>query len=174
MAEFASAIVGLLVAGAKVGDTLHTLIDTFKDAPNEFLALSNEITDFQLVLSKVAEARELGELSVEDSRPNSGFDIVLKRGKEILQEVERLAQEVVKQQQGKGEGTQVNRIKWLRRVKKARKLQNGLQAQKSSLCSLMIVGSLYVHSNSYKMNQYLTHNLESPAQGSELLSMKCE
>lgn len=47
MAEFVSAIVGLIAVGAKVSDSIYTLIDTLKDAPNEFLALSNEVTDFQ-------------------------------------------------------------------------------------------------------------------------------
>lgn len=143
MAEFVSAIVGLIAVGAKVSDSIYTLIDTLKDAPNEFLALSNEVTDFQLVLSKVIEVRESGEVSVKDDRTDGGFGIVIKRGKKVLQDVENLVQEVIKQQRGKSEGSQVNRIKWLRRVKKAQKLRNDLQAQKSSLCSLIIAEILY-------------------------------
>lgn len=149
MAEFVSAIVGLIAVGAKVSDSIYTLIDTLKDAPNEFLALSNEVTDFQLVLSKVIEVRESGEVSAEDGRTDGGFDIVIKRGKRVLQDVENLVQEVIKQQHGKSEGSQVNRIKWLRRVKKAHKLKNDLQAQKSSLCSLIIVEILYICSSSW-------------------------
>lgn len=74
MAELVSAIVGLIAVGAKVSDSIYTLIDTLKDAPNEFLALSNEVTDFQLVLSKVIEVRESGEVSAEDGRTDGGFD----------------------------------------------------------------------------------------------------
>ncbi|KAJ9641370.1 hypothetical protein H2199_005340 [Coniosporium tulheliwenetii] len=81
MAEFVSAIVGLLVAGAKVGDSLYALIDTLKDAPNEFLALSNEVTDFRVTLSRVIEARESGELALEENGPDSGLDGVVERGK---------------------------------------------------------------------------------------------
>lgn len=110
MVEFVSAIVGLIAVGAKVSDSIYTLIDTLKDAPNEFLALSNELTDFQLVLSKVIEVRESGEVSVEDDRTDGGFGIVIKRGKKVLQDVENLVQEVIKQQRGKSEGSQVNRI----------------------------------------------------------------
>lgn len=139
MAEFISAIVGLLAAGAKVSGSIYTLIDTLKDAPNELLALSNELTDFQLILSRVIEVRESGELSVEDEIPDGGFDILIERSKKILQDVENLVQEVIKQQCGKSKGSQVNRIKWLRRAKKAKKLKNSLQAQKSSLCSWIIV-----------------------------------
>lgn len=151
MVEFVSAIVGLIAVGAKVSDSIYTLIDTLKDAPNEFLALSNELTDFQLVLSKVIEVRESGEVSVEDDRTDGGFGIVIKRGKKVLQDVENLVQEVIKQQRGKSEGSQVNRIKWLRRVKKAQKLRNDLQAQKSSLCSLIIGEILYVRSHGPKI-----------------------
>ena len=87
------------------------------------------------------EVRESGEVSVEDDRTDGGLGIVIKRGKKVLQNVENLAQQVIKQQRGKSEGSQVNRIKWLRRVKKAQKLRNDLQAQKSSLCSWIIVCS---------------------------------
>lgn len=97
MAEFVSAI----VAGAKVSDSIYTLIDTLKDAPNEFLALSNEVTDLQLIFSRVVEVRESAELSVEDDRTDDVFDIVIKRGKKILEDVENLVQGVIKQQHGK-------------------------------------------------------------------------
>lgn len=84
MAEFVSAIVGLPAAGAKVSGSIYTLIDTLKDAPNEFLALSNEVTDFQLILPRVIEVRESGELSLEDERPSGGFDILIERGKKYF------------------------------------------------------------------------------------------
>lgn len=67
MVEFVSAIVGLIAVGAKVSDSIYTLIDTLKDAPNEFLALSNELADFQLVLSKVIEVRESKVIEVRES-----------------------------------------------------------------------------------------------------------
>lgn len=50
---------GLIAIGATVSDSIYTLIDTLEDAPNERLALSNDVTDFQLVLSKVIEVRNL-------------------------------------------------------------------------------------------------------------------
>ncbi|XXH01946.1 hypothetical protein Hte_008309 [Hypoxylon texense] len=61
MAEFASAIIGLAAAGAKVGTTLDDLIDTLKDAPSELLALSDEATDFRAIVARLVEARESGE-----------------------------------------------------------------------------------------------------------------
>lgn len=134
----------LVAAGAKVADSLYALIDTLKDAPNEFLALSNEVTDFRVALSRLIEARESGELALEENGQDSALDGVVGRGKAIIQEVEELVQKVTKQQHGETEGTQVNRIRWLRRVKKAKKLQESLRVQKSSLCSFITFGMLYV------------------------------
>lgn len=61
MAEFASAIVGLIAVGAKTSNSLHTLINTFRDAPNKILALSDEVTDFRIILSSLLEVNDLGE-----------------------------------------------------------------------------------------------------------------
>lgn len=142
MAEFVSAIVGLIIAGVKVGDSLYTLIDTFKDAPNEFLSLSNEVTNFRLVLSRIVDAHQSGELAVWDNKADPDVELTIKRSGRLLQEVEDLVQDVVKQQHGKDDRTQVNKIRWVRRVKRAQKLQLYLQAQKSSLYGFILMGML--------------------------------
>jgi exonuclease VII small subunit len=164
MAEFVSAVLGLVVVGAEVGDSLYALIDTFKNAPREFLELSNEVTDFRAALSRLIEARESGELGLEESTRDSGLDGVVGRGKEIIQEVEELVKKVIKQQHGETEGTQVNRIRWLRRVKKAKNLQERLRAQKSSLCNFITIGMLYVVFATIIRSGILTTQPESPAQ----------
>ena len=164
MAEFASAIVGLVAAGAKIGDSLYALIDTLKDAPNEFLALSNEVTDFRVALSRLIEARISGELALEENERDSGLDGVVGRGKEIIQKVEELVQKVTKQQDGETGGTQVNRIRWLRRVKKAKKMQESLRVQKSSLCGFIALGMLYVGLGTIVFPKVLTIQPESRAQ----------
>ena len=40
MAEYVSAIIGIIAFGAHVGNSLHGFVDTLKDAPQEFLDLS--------------------------------------------------------------------------------------------------------------------------------------
>ena len=56
MADFVSAIVGLIAVGTHVGHKAYRVVAAFKDAQDEFLALSNEITDFRLVLNTVERA----------------------------------------------------------------------------------------------------------------------
>ena len=138
MAEFVSAIIGLVAFGVQVGDSLHGLIDTLKEAPKEFRDLLNEITDFRLVLSKLETVRDRGELS------ENGFQAILQRGEDTLREVDRLVKKLTKQSGHDGQDSQVNRIKWLRRIKQARKLQDTLRWQKSSICNMMVFGTLFV------------------------------
>lgn len=57
--------------------------------------------------SQILRVRESGELSVEDDSRDCGFDTVINRGKKLLQDVENLVQEVIKQQHGKNKGSQV-------------------------------------------------------------------
>ncbi len=53
--EFTSAIVGLAVVGAKVGDGLYGVIDTLREALAEFLALLNEVLKFRSIVSQYLE-----------------------------------------------------------------------------------------------------------------------
>ena len=137
MAEFVSAIVGLAIAGAKVGDSLYALVDTLKDAPREFLALSDEVTDFRATLTRVIEAKDSGEIPFGENRRITGLDRLIVRGEEIIQQIEKFVKRVSNQQDGDNQGTQVNRIKWLRRVKRAQKLKETLRVQKSSICNFI-------------------------------------
>ena len=142
MAEFVSAILGLAAIGASAGNSLYSLVDTIKDAPNEFLALSNEVTDFRLFLSKIEEAWEAGQLSVEENKSGDDIDPMLKRGGETLKEVETLVKEVARQKGKEGQNTRIRRIQWLRRSRKAKKLQEVLRVLRSSLSSLLVAETL--------------------------------
>ncbi|KAI9655254.1 MAG: hypothetical protein M1829_000667 [Trizodia sp. TS-e1964] len=134
MAEFASAVLGLAAAGAKVGNSLYALIDTIKDAPNEFLVLSNEVTDFREILTRLMEAKDSGDFTWEEKRRVSWLGQLIARGDEIVQDIESLVQRVSRQKQGNSE---VNRIKWLRQVRKAKKLQESLRVLKSTICDFL-------------------------------------
>jgi hypothetical protein len=138
MAEFVSAVVGLIAVGAKIGDSLYTVIDTLKDAPNEFLALSDEVTDFRQVLAKVIEVRQSGRLGLglNENKADDRMDVALKNGMNILQDIDALVRKVSCEQQDK---ERVNRLSWLRRAKRASKLQTALRVQKSSLSNAITI-----------------------------------
>lgn len=142
MAEFVSAILGLAAIGASAGNSLYSLVDTIKDAPNEFLALSNEVTDFRLFLSKIEEAWKAGQLSVEENKSGDDIGPMLKKGGETLKEVETLVKEVARQKGKEGQNTRIRRIQWLRRSRKAKKLQEVLRVLRSSLSSLLVAETL--------------------------------
>ncbi|VUC31018.1 unnamed protein product [Clonostachys rosea] len=137
MAEFASAVVGLIAVGARVGESIYDLITTLKDAPHEFLALSNEVTEFRVILMRLTETPD-----AKIGGPRAGLNIVLRNSKTILEEVERQIQLVRKVGVATGDidiTTPVDRIRWLRKVKKAQKLQLSLRMQKITVSNYLAV-----------------------------------
>ncbi|KAI3328112.1 ankyrin [Xylariaceae sp. AK1471] len=140
MAEFVSAIIGLVAFGATVGNSLYSLIDTLKGAPNEILALSDEVTDFRSILSQLLEARS----SEEFAHQSCLIDLypAERKGRKILEEVEILIQHVLKETSLVGRVTKVDRVMWLRYAKKATKLQNALRVQKATISSFLAMGIL--------------------------------
>ncbi|EDU44995.1 Helo N domain containing protein [Pyrenophora tritici-repentis] len=91
MAEFASAIIGLAAVGIQTSKSLHSLIETYKDAPTEILALSDEVTAFRTMLSQLKEVDELEEwTSQERADARNCLDAMSKNGKHVAQEIEKL------------------------------------------------------------------------------------
>lgn len=112
MAEFVSAIIGLVAIGIQVGNGLQSLIETAKDAPHEFLDLSKEISDFRAIITRLEEARNRGKIS------EAGLVNILRNGAETLQQVDGLVRKLVKQNRKCEHDQQINRIKWLANSKK--------------------------------------------------------
>ena len=134
MAEFVSAIVALVAVGAQVGNSLHDISTTIKDAPDEFQKLWTEEAEFRRILSEILEARQLDQLPLAKNKSRTDIDTILERSFEKLQEVRILVQNVSKQQQYREKGTlRVDRLKWMTKVRKARKMQEDLRVQKSTI-----------------------------------------
>lgn len=142
MAEFASAIIGLAGVGAKVGGSLYTLIRTLKHAPNEFLALSDEITDFRSMLSRLLDITASGEVDVVGDGLAKDLDMVRQRGEQIVNEVEVLVTKVSKESGKEVGGNEVKKIQWLRYINQAKSLQERLRAQKVTICNVIVLGMM--------------------------------
>ncbi|KAJ4301694.1 hypothetical protein N0V90_003787 [Kalmusia sp. IMI 367209] len=143
MAEFASAIVGLAAVGIGISKGLHRLIETFKDAPTEILALSDEANAFWTMLSKMEEVDELEEGTQEEREDAKNcIEGVIKNGKHIAQEVGQLINKVQKEGLEADGKTQINKLRWLRIAKKAKKLQESLRVQKTIVCNFIAVRTL--------------------------------
>ena len=133
MAEFVSAIVALVAIGAQAGNSLYDISKTIKEAPDEFLNLWTEEAEFRRVLSSVLEERQLDQLTPAQNRSYNEIDKVLERSFEKLQEVRLLVHKLTKKKRSNKGPLRVDRIKWIVMVKKARKLQEDLYAQKSAI-----------------------------------------
>ncbi|KAI9791850.1 MAG: hypothetical protein M1816_003395 [Peltula sp. TS41687] len=142
MAEFISAIIGLVAIGASASHSLYNLVDTVRDAPNEFLALSNEVTDFRLVLSRFKDAWQTGQIAIEKSKEQDVVDLMFKRSARTLGDIDSLARKIVKQQGAHPADLKIHRMEWLLRSKKAKKLQEALRTLKFSLNSLAVTETL--------------------------------
>lgn len=127
-----------------MSDSLHTLIDTFKDAPNEILALSDEVNDFRMMLSSLLEVNDLNEIT---SKEHDTVKICLNRtvvnGQHIIQKIEALIVKVRRERLEKDGEAQVNKFQWIRMVKKARKLQGLLRVEKATMCNFIALRMLY-------------------------------
>ena len=133
MAEYVSAIVALVATGAQAGNILYDISKTIKEAPDEFLNLWTEEAEFRRVLSSVLEERQLDQLTPAQNRSYNEIDKVLERSFKKLQEVRLLVHKLTKKKRSNKGPLRVDRIKWIVMVKKARKLQEDLYAQKSAI-----------------------------------------
>ena len=143
MAEFASALVALVGAGAKVGGSLYTLIHTLKDAPSEFFALSDEIADFRSMLSRLLDTVTSEDVVAICSRQANDIDIMRLKGEQTVRGIEVLVAKVRKEGQAGEKSNQVKKIRWLRNVSQAEKLRERLQAQKITICNFIALVIIY-------------------------------
>ena len=120
MAEFVSAIVGLVAAGAATGNSLYGVIDSWRSAPAEFQSLSNSVTDLRTILDRVNELLDNGTLLTTSDQRANNFSSVIERSKSLFDNVDHLSRKLVKSQQGI---STVRRPKWLRYKRHAAKLQ---------------------------------------------------
>ena len=116
MAEFVSAVVGLVVVGVQVGDQIRGFIETLKEAPDELLDLSQEIVQLNAALTKLKQD-EKGGLLEDDC-----LNYLNEDGQKILLEVEVFVQEL---RRPNSEG--FRRMKWAVKKEKAKKLRERIQ-----------------------------------------------
>ncbi|KAK3363744.1 hypothetical protein B0T25DRAFT_53445 [Lasiosphaeria hispida] len=141
MAEFASALVELAAAGAKVGGSLYHLIHTIKDAPSEFLALSDEITDFRSILSRLLDITASEDTIAIGGGQVEDLNKMRLRGEQIVAEIEVLVAKVRKEgRAGEKKGGTVRKVQWLRHIGQADKLRERLRAQKTTICNVVALG----------------------------------
>ena len=146
MAEFVSAIVGIVAVAATTADTLQEVVSTVKDAPTEYYDLAVEVNDFKKVLEKVATARESNRIQDGD------LDTILAHAQDRLQQVSVLVEKLKRDRRAAGpgnEGQRVSRLKWLMRTKEVCKLRDSLQRHKTSISNMISLGTMCVFPHSH-------------------------
>ncbi|KAF2678086.1 hypothetical protein K458DRAFT_317874 [Lentithecium fluviatile CBS 122367] len=125
MAEFVSAIIEFVAVGAKTGNGLHSPIDTFKDAPNEIRALSDEVDHFQAMLSKLLDLDDPKEWASEKhDAAKIGVGGMVKNGQQIIEKIGALIEKARRERLAKDGENQVNKFQWVRMVRKERNSKN--------------------------------------------------
>lgn len=132
MAEFVGAIVGLVAVGGTVGHKVYQAVEAFKDAPDEFLALSNEITDFRLILNIVERALQNNQIPPVVLADIDLVALVL-RSNATLNEIAAL---LAKVRRVESPGLDVRRRKWVTTAAKAKSLQKRLKSHKLVLSTI--------------------------------------
>ncbi|KAK7398740.1 hypothetical protein QQX98_011884 [Neonectria punicea] len=136
MAEYASAIVGLIAVGAHVNHKTYQAVKSFKHAQAEFLALSNEITEFCLIL-KAVETALSGDSLPQAAVAEVDLANLLQQSHETINEVSALLSET--QAVGDTEIT-ANRRKWLVKARRAKSLQEKVKGHR-----LFLLGIIQAH-----------------------------
>ena len=133
MAEFISAIVGLVAVGAHVGRKAYQAVEAFKDAPDEFLALSNEIADFRLILNTVEEGLRNNSITPA-ILAGIDLDTLVQGSRETFDEIIALFAKV---QRVEDSNPEVRRRKWVIKANQAKVLQKRVKGYKMVLSSII-------------------------------------
>ena len=135
MAEFASAIVGLIVFGVQVGTKIQSCLQTWKDAPSDLHELFEDVAQFSATLTKLQDADESGCFDQPE------FKAACDRGYAVLREVNGLVSQLCTPGQGDAQ-SKVKKPKWLVYQKRVKKLRERLQQQRTWIMTTILSRSL--------------------------------
>lgn len=141
MAEFASAIIGVVAFAAQTCDALQTIVATVKDAPSEYDDLIHQVSDFRNVLRKVLEEQKANRLRDGD------LGTIISHAEHRLKEVASLVAKLQKDRGSAGpgnEGQRVSRLKWVLRSKNVIRIQASLERHKLSINNMLALATMYV------------------------------
>ncbi|KAI9738729.1 MAG: hypothetical protein M1834_008234 [Cirrosporium novae-zelandiae] len=135
MAECAATLFALAGAAITVTNTIHKVVITIRDAPAELMALSNEVTDINMVIQDAKSAYEDGMYMSVTSGPN-----VFDRGLEVM---DKLNYFIKKLTRGNGEEILfVNRVIWVKEKSKVKDFRSNLRDIRLDIISMLSARSL--------------------------------
>lgn len=146
MAEYVSAIVGLVAFGLTVSNRLHNVIDTLRNAPKELRMLTADVDSFQEVLTSLDRLHETGMVPA-----GPGIKAALKDAREILKSINTITRDLSHKpdkDSGPNEVSHGSRAKLLLRTRKIQQLRRQLGDQKVIIANYVAIETLYVSQTS--------------------------
>lgn len=135
----ASAI-AIATAGVACSHSLLSIIETIRKAPEELIALSNEVTNLNYIIN---EARELcGSLAADSSSTSefiTNFETQLRDAKDVLDILNVMVSEYKSMEQ-----THKQLMLWLRKKKQATKCQMKLKGIRMNIREIIMTANTLV------------------------------
>lgn len=132
-------VVGILDTLARASKHLHEIISAWRNAPDELLALLNEVEDMRVVLDEVQHTRKVVEaLSEEDAdfAKNLGSQIAATdRGVHVLEEILCQLSKL---------GGYRQRLKWIRKGGQIENVKVRLRKSREDVQSLLLANNVSV------------------------------
>lgn len=135
----ASAI-AVIGAAVNVAQTIQTLIKTLRKAPDELLALSNEVSDLRLVLYEIDLAAQGQDVAYNSA---SAILQILHRGQAKLDELDQFVKRFIRPHLRTV--TKVDRVRWVKEKNNAQAIQSELRAIRMDLATILAAKTSYVN-----------------------------
>lgn len=138
-----ASIIAVIGAAGRASEGALFIIRVWKAAPDEILAIVNELSDIQLVLRSANDTLNL--TSSADKIPflgeecSSGLVRMLNRAQEALQELAELLYDKLLRVENVGEEIQVKflRLRWVKERQNVRQLQTELRSLRANISALL-------------------------------------
>lgn len=146
MAEFVASLVALVGAGIQTAAALDKLIKGLRSAPEEFLALANEVSAINQVIDRASNilcehrTRLTGKSLAIEAHPIN-FGQIIGRANEIYVQI-KSSVDSLNPEEKKGQWKHTSRLVWLRRKEQLLKLQSGLKECRQEITAFVGIENL--------------------------------
>jgi hypothetical protein len=135
--DFGASVIAIVTAGIAVGKRVNVVVKTLKHAPQELLALTNELSDLNLVLDTAKEALGGNDVSISVAERTAA---IVSRTESAFAELDELLMQItnVLSSQSSARG----RVLWLKEKRKVVALHERIKSIRGDVVSLVSIRTL--------------------------------
>ena len=143
--SIAASVIAVVGAAEGVGKTINK-IRNIREAPNELLALINEISDLKIVLSDIGNhlTRNTSNLQVQEEQ-SQHMAILLDRAKEQLLRLDGLVQYRLVRPESTSQKVRISRQEWVKATSTIKKFRDSLRDNRLNIIAQMAVINAFVY-----------------------------